>query len=73
MDDLASLSPCNHEEANSCMLLHVSHAADYGHRKLLIWTVDTDVVVLALSVAQCLGTEYELWLAFGTSKHFWYI
>ena len=73
LDDLASLSPCNHEEADSRMLLHVSHAAHCGHHKLLIRTVDTDVVVLALYVAQCLGTEYELWLAFGTSKHFRYI
>ena len=73
LDDLASLSPCNHEEADSRMLLHVSHAAHCGHHKLLIRTVDTDVVVLALYVAQCLSTEYELWLAFGTSKHFQYI
>ena len=55
------------------MLLHASHAAHCGHHKVLIRTVDTDVVVLAVSVAQGLGSEYELWLAFGTSKHFRYI
>ena len=37
------------------MLLHVSHAAHCGHHELLIQTVDTDVVVLALYVAQCLA------------------
>ena len=73
LDDLSSLSPCNHEEADSRMLLHASHAAHCGHHKVLIRTVDTDVVVLAVSVAQGLGSEYELWLAFGTSKHFRYI
>ena len=55
------------------MLLHASHAAHCGHHKILIRTVDTDVVVLAVSVAQGLGSEYELWLAFGTSKYFRYI
>ena len=73
LDDLTSLSPCNHEEADSRMLLHASHAAHCGHHKVLIRTVDTDVVVLAVSVAQGLGSEYELWLAFGTSTHFRYI
>ena len=51
------------------MLLHAHH----GHHKILIWTVDTDVVVLAVSVAIGLGPEYELWLAFGTGKHFRYL
>ena len=51
------------------MLLHANHAALRGH-KILIRTVDTDVVVLAVSVAETLGPEYELWLAFGTGKHF---
>ena len=41
------------------MLLHVSHAANHGHHKILIKTVDTDVVVLAVSVAQGLLPEDE--------------
>ena len=60
--DLALLAPCSHEEANSRMLLHVSHAANHGHHKILIKTVDTDVVVLAVSVAQGLLPEDELGL-----------
>ena len=67
----ALLAPCSHEEADSRMLLHVSHAANHGHHKILIKTVDTDVVVLAVSVAQ--GPEDELWLAFGTGKSFRYL
>ena len=35
----------------------------------MIQTVDTDVVVLAVAVAQTLQPEDELWLAFGTGKH----
>ena len=71
--DLALLAPCSHEEADSRMLLHVSHAANHVHHKILIKTVDTDVVVLAVSVAQGLLPEDELWLAFGTGKSFRYL
>jgi len=52
------------------MLLHVAHAARNGHHKIMIQTVDTDVVVLAVAVAQTLQAEDELWLAFGTGKNF---
>ena len=55
------------------MLLHANHAARHGHQKILIRSVDTDVVALALYVAQVLGPEYELWIAFGTGRHFRYL
>ena len=34
--DVALLAPCSHEETDSRMLLHVSHAANHGHHKILI-------------------------------------
>ena len=37
------------------MFLHANHAALCGHLNILIRTVDTDVVVLAVSVAETLG------------------
>jgi len=55
------------------MLLHASHAARHGHHKIMIRTVDTDVVVLAVSVVQNLQPENELWIAFGTGKGFQYL
>lgn len=55
------------------MLLHVSHAANHGHLNLLLKTVNTDVVVLAVSVAQGLTRENELWLAFGNGNSFRYL
>lgn len=55
------------------MLLHVAHAAQFGHNRILIRTVDTDVVVLAVMVAQTLPAEDEVWLAFGTGKSFRYL
>ena len=39
----------------------------------MIKTVDTDVVVVAVAVAQDLHSEDELWLAFGTGKGFRYL
>ena len=51
------------------MLLHVEDAATHGYTKVLICTVDTDVVVLAVTAAGRLNID-ELWVAFGTGKNF---
>ena len=64
--DLFSISPCTHKEADTHMLLHVAHAVQHGHQRIMIQTVDTDVVGLA--AAQGLKPADELWLAFGTGK-----
>ncbi|KAG1701225.1 Low-density lipoprotein receptor-related protein 2 [Nymphon striatum] len=72
-EDLESLGPCNHEEADSRMFLHVAHASRHGHEKILVRTVNTDVVVLAVAVAQTLPADSELWLAFGTGTSFRYL
>ena len=55
------------------MMLHVAYAARHGHQRILVRTVDTDVVVLAVMVAQKLSSQYEIWLAFGTGKNFRYL
>jgi len=55
-----------------CLLLHASHVAHHGHKKILIRTVDMNVMALSVYVAQSLGPECELWMAFGTGKHFRY-
>ena len=49
LSDLSLMAPCTHEEAESRMLLHVSHESRHGHSMV---TVDTDVVVLAVLVVQ---------------------
>ena len=71
--DVCSLAPCNHEEADSHMMLHIAHATRHGRQKILVRTVDTDVVVLAVMVAGRLSPEHEVWLAFGTGKNFCYL
>lgn len=49
-----------------------THAAQHGDHNIMMWTVDTDVVVLAVSVAQGFQPE-EFWLTFGTGKYFRYL
>ena len=45
------LTPCNHEEADTRIFIHVKHVSGRGLKKVLIRTVDTDVVVLAIAFA----------------------
>ena len=63
-DSINEIKPCNHEEADTRMFLHVAHAAKHGHQKVSIRTVDTDVVVLAVAQIQHLQIS-ELWIEFG--------
>ena len=67
--DVAGLAPSSHEEADTRMLLHAEDAVRQGYSKVSIRTVDTDVVVLAVTAAGRLDID-ELWVAFGTGKNF---
>ena len=71
--DVNSLAPCNQEEADTRMMLHVAHAAQHGHHQIQVRTVDTDVVVLTVMVVQKLPAGDELWVAYGTGKNYRYI
>ena len=39
---------CNHEEADTQILIHVKDALDKGARSVLVRTVDTDVLVILI-------------------------
>jgi len=68
----SALDPCSHEEADTRMLLHAAHAAANGHTRVMIKTVDNDVVVLAIACFERIGTS-ELWIAFGAAKNLRFI
>ena len=70
--DMSMLSPCNHEEADTRVILHVLDAARKGASKVLIRTVDTVVVVLAIAHFFSLLLD-ELWVAIGTGTSLRYI
>ena len=46
--DLSTMKLCNHEEADSRLLLHVLVASNKVFRKVFIVAVDTDIVVISL-------------------------
>ena len=66
--DAHLIGPCSIEEADSHMMLHVAHATQHGHHQILVRTVDTDVVVLAVMVAETLPAKHEVWVTFGAGK-----
>ena len=66
--DTEGLTNCNHEEADSRLFLHVRHAAAQGLKKVIIRTVDTDVVVLVVPNVHNLQTD-ALWVSFGVGKN----
>ena len=57
------------------MLLHVQDALQQGHKKILLRTVDTGVLALAVAFLQQVteGEHLDLWVAFGTGNNFRYI
>ncbi|KAG7169067.1 hypothetical protein Hamer_G026031 [Homarus americanus] len=72
--DTANLAPCNHEVADTRMMVHAADALESGHRRILIRTVDTDVVILRVALANEQSEVLdELWLTFGTGKNRRYI
>ena len=70
--DKTSLAPCYQEEADSHIFLHVANAVNEGLQKVTIRTVETDVVVLAVSFIKQLPIQ-ELWISFCTGRSFKYI
>ena len=70
--DTSALAPRNHEEADTRMFVHAADAVNQGCQKIMIRTVDTDVVTIAVSVIASIDIT-ELWVAFGTGRHLRYI
>ena len=66
--DISFLAPCNHEEADSRMILHVADAARKGLKTCMVRTSDSDVLVLAIAYAKKVGVE-SLWASIGVGRH----
>ena len=64
VSDLTSLAPCSHEEADTR-----TDDMQKEMRKVVIRTVDTDVVVLAVASFNNINSE-ELWIALGIGSSF---
>ena len=66
------LEPCNHEEADTRLMVHVLDASDCGHQRIMIRTNNTDVVVLAIWIANKIQAN-ELQVPYDTGKHARYL
>ena len=67
---------CNHEEADTTILIHLQDALDNGATICLVRTVDTDVIVIIVSKFYDLLQQHpaaDIWFAFGTGTNFRYI
>ena len=68
--DVQFSCPCNHEEVDTRVFLHVKDMARNGYKKLAIRTVDTDVLILVISFFHELKVDVdELWVEFGAGKN----
>lgn len=71
-----SMPPCDHEEADTRIVIHLQDALSMGCTTCLVRTVDTDVVVILIGMFHSLTSQYEdaaIWVAFGTGKNFMYL
>ncbi len=71
-----TMSQCNHEEADTRIVVHVRHALEGGAESVLVRTVDTDVVVILIGKLHDLlayNQNANVWVAFGMGHHFSFI
>ena len=68
----AQMPTSSHEEADSRMFVHLLDALEEGNNKIMLRTVDTDVVVICLSKFHNLKASFpdlEVWTKFGSGKN----
>ena len=64
---------CDHEEADTRVVVHVLHAAERGYNRIVIRTSDTDIIVIMLFHLLNFQTRYpniKLFVSFGVEKYF---
>ena len=64
---------CTHEEADTRIMVHILHAIQQGAKKIIVRTVDTDVLVILIGqffYLQHLCSLIDLWIAFGVGKNY---
>ena len=66
------LSPSNHEEFDSQVILHAANACEIVMKRIVIECNDTDVVVLAIFALNKLSAE-KLWVSYGRLSNFKFI
>ena len=67
--DTSLLSPYNHHEADTHIILHLAHTSKDGHKEAYVRTVNSDIVVLAIAFFDKLNFS-KLWIGFGCGKYY---
>ena len=72
-----SIPECNHEEADTRIVVHVFHAIQADQAKSVeVRTVDTDVIVILVGkfhYLKAIQHRLDLWVGFGTGRNFSFI
>ena len=69
------MPPCDHEEADTRLCIHIQDSLENGARMIYVHTADTDVIVIIAGVFFELQATYpglNIWVAFGMGKRFQY-
>ena len=64
---------CNHEEADTRIVVHIVHGLEQGAKTFHVRTVDTDVVVILVATFYDLIVTQpliDIWVAFGMGKNY---
>ena len=67
------MQDCNHEEADTRIVVHIQHALQQGMKTIEVQTVDTDVVVILVGVfydLHAIQPLADIWIAFGVGKNY---
>ena len=68
--DISSIQNTDQDEADTRIILHLSHAVQNGHTSACVRTVDSDIVVLCIHFFPKLQGLLRLWIGYGKGKHF---
>ena len=71
-----TMLPCNHEEADTRILIHLLDALEHDSPIYLVCTVDMDVVIILIGKFHALHTKYpaaDIWVNFGIGKNYTYL
>ena len=69
------MNSCNHEEADTRVIVHIVHTLAQGSKTINVRTVDTDVIVILIGKfhdLKMLQSDLDLWVSFGVGKQFRY-
>ena len=67
------METCTHKEEDTRIMVHILHAIQQGAKKIIVQTVDTDVLVILINLLfylQLICSDVDIWVAFGVGKDY---